>query len=85
MRNIRSVGKTPHCGRCGRCGRACGRPRPPAPARFFIFGPRAHPRPQDFRDLAPAPAHARKNYKIWPPRPQEIPKARGSIFSKKIS
>ena len=27
---------------------------------------------QDFWILAPAPARARKNFQIWPPRPQEI-------------
>jgi hypothetical protein len=36
--------------------------RPPTPARFLRFGPRARPRPQDFRDFANAPARARKNF-----------------------
>jgi hypothetical protein len=53
----------------------CGRPHPPAPARFFIFGPRARPRPQEFSVLAPAPARARKILIFGPrarPRPRDF-------------
>ena len=47
-------------------------PHPPAPARFFIFDPRARPRPQKFSLLAPAPARARMIFHFWPPRPQKF-------------